>query len=133
MRPVPNTLSYRQLVAEGCRLHHGISTQYREAVRWFSASFAILALDTMLVALLAAQRWRQTGKLRYMAVSVLFAGLAPCWFAGGLMAGPMCTLYLLVPESTGEKTPGILSVSRQDKSRNRYPFRGYPESVRAPR
>jgi hypothetical protein len=82
----------------------GLSTQYREAVRWFSASFAILAMNTLLLALLAAQHWRQTGKVTYLAGSALFAGLAPCWFAGGLLAGPMCSLYLLGPEAADEKS-----------------------------
>ncbi|OAI51385.1 hypothetical protein AYO44_00825 [Planctomycetaceae bacterium SCGC AG-212-F19] len=77
----------------------GVTTQYREAVAWFSASFSILALDTMLLALLAAQQWRQTSRKRYIAGAALAAGLAPCWFASGILAGPICALYLALPDN----------------------------------
>src|SRR5206468_4244356 len=66
-----------------------------QAVYWFSASFSILTLDTLLLALLAAQRWRQTGRLQYLALSALWSALAPGWFASGILAGPLCCLYLL--------------------------------------
>src|SRR5262245_30255378 len=36
----------------------GVSSAYQEAVTWFAASFGVLSLDTFLLALLAAQRWR---------------------------------------------------------------------------
>ncbi|MBY0525148.1 MAG: hypothetical protein K2R98_17210 [Gemmataceae bacterium] len=73
----------------------GVSSQYKEAVTWFAASFAVLALDTVLLALLAAQRWRQTGKAWHLAPCILWTALAPCWFASGILAGPLCVLYLL--------------------------------------
>src|SRR5262249_10878848 len=40
----------------------GVTSVYHQAVWWFAASFSVLALDTMLVALLATQAWRSTGK-----------------------------------------------------------------------
>ena len=40
----------------------GVTAVYQQAVYWFAASFAVLTLDTILLALLAAQRWRQTGR-----------------------------------------------------------------------
>jgi hypothetical protein len=73
----------------------GISAIYHQAVTWFAASFSILALDMLLLALLAAQTWRQTGRLRHLASCVLATGLAPCWFASGILAGPICCLFLL--------------------------------------
>lgn len=73
----------------------GISAVYQEAVYWYAASPALLALGTALLALLAAQRWRQTGSWGYLALSALWAMLAPGWFAGGILAGPLCCLYLL--------------------------------------
>lgn len=73
----------------------GVSTVYQQAVYWFAASFAVLALDTLLLALLAAQRWRQTGRTRHLLLCVLWCFLAPGWFASGILAGPMCCLYLL--------------------------------------
>jgi hypothetical protein len=86
----------------------GVSSGYAEAVYWFSASFSILALDTMLLALLAAQRWRLTGRARYLAWSVLWVALAPTWFASGILAGPFCALYLLLPEESPPAPPGQL-------------------------
>jgi hypothetical protein len=73
----------------------GVTTVYHQAVWWFAASFAILALDTMLLGLLAAQRWRQTGRGIYLDLTVLACLLAPGWFAIGILAGPLCFLYLL--------------------------------------
>jgi hypothetical protein len=73
----------------------GVTTVYQQAVYWFSSSFSILALDTTLVALLGAQSWRQTGRRLDLVSSALAAALAPAWFASGILAGPLCTLYLL--------------------------------------
>jgi hypothetical protein len=76
----------------------GVSTVYEQAVYWFSSSFSILTLDTLLLALLAAQSWRQTGRPVYLVLCGLGAALAPTWFASGILAGPLCTLYLLLPD-----------------------------------
>jgi hypothetical protein len=73
----------------------GVTTVYNQAVTWFSASFVVLALDTILLALLAAQRWRQTGHWRFLAWCAFWVALAPGWFATGILAGPLCCLYLL--------------------------------------
>jgi hypothetical protein len=80
----------------------GVTTQYREAVYWFSASFALLATDTLLVALLAAQRWRRTGHWPWLAGCALACALAQGWFASGILAGPLCCLYLL-PADRGHR------------------------------
>lgn len=73
----------------------GVTSQYEQAVSWFAASFAILALDTVLIALLCAQRWRQGGSVGWLVLCVVWSALAPCWFASGILAGALCTLYLL--------------------------------------
>ncbi len=73
----------------------GVTSVYHQAVWWFAASFAVLALDTMLLGLLAAQRWRQTGRGIYLDLTVLACLLAPGWFAIGILAGPLCCLYLM--------------------------------------
>jgi len=75
----------------------GVSSIYQQAVVWFAASFSVLALDTTLVALLAAQAWRQTGRWAYLALCLLACFLAPGWFASGILAGPLCAVYLLAP------------------------------------
>jgi hypothetical protein len=80
----------------------GVNTHYQNSVNWFSASFAVLALDTMLLGLLAAQRWRKTGSKRHLALSALWCALAPAWFATGVLAGPLATIYLLAPGDSGE-------------------------------
>jgi hypothetical protein len=74
-----------------------VTSVYHQAVWWFAASFAIFSLDTMLLGLLAVQRWRQTGRGLYLDLAVLACFLAPGWFALGILAGPMCCLYLLPP------------------------------------
>jgi hypothetical protein len=73
----------------------GVSSAYEQAVSWFAASFSVLALDTLLLALLAAQAWRRSGRIRCLLMSALAAALAPAWFASGILTGPLCTLYLL--------------------------------------
>jgi hypothetical protein len=74
----------------------GVTAVYQQAVWWFAAAFSVLALDTTLLALLAAQRWRQTGRALYLDLAVAAAALAPAWFAVGVLAGPLCCLYLLM-------------------------------------
>jgi hypothetical protein len=73
----------------------GVNTHYQNAVYWFAASFAVLALDTLLLGVLAAQRWRQTGRRRWLLLSAGWCALAPGWFGSGILAGPLCSLYLL--------------------------------------
>jgi hypothetical protein len=80
----------------------GVTGVYQQAVYWFSSSFSVLALDTLLLALLAAQRWRQTGRALYLDLAVVGCALAPGWFAIGILAGPLCCLYLLAPEPRAE-------------------------------
>jgi hypothetical protein len=76
----------------------GVSAVYHQAVSWFSASFSILAMDMLLLGLLAAQRWRQCGRWWSLGSCAAWCVLAPCWFATGVLAGPFCALYLLVPQ-----------------------------------
>jgi hypothetical protein len=79
----------------------GVNTHYEEAVTWFSASFGLLALDTLLLGLLAAQRYRQTGRWLHLAICACWVSLAPCWFGTGVLAGPLCVLYL-IPAGSGD-------------------------------
>ena len=79
----------------------GVSSVYQQAIVWFAASFSVLALDTILLALLAAQRWRQNRRRRWLLLSCLATALAPAWFASGILAGPLCALYLWPNESLG--------------------------------
>jgi hypothetical protein len=72
----------------------GVTLKYNEAVVWFAASFAVLAMNTLLLALLAAQRWRMQNRLRDLALCIVWSALAPGWFAIGILAGPLCCIYL---------------------------------------
>jgi hypothetical protein len=74
----------------------GVTSLYHQAIFWFAASFSLLALDTLLLALLAAQGWLQTRRWWWLAASALGTMLAPAWFASGVLAGPLCALYLLL-------------------------------------
>ncbi len=76
----------------------GVTSVYQQAVYWFAASFSVLALDTLLLALLAAQEYRRTGRPLYLGLCALGCALSPCWFASGVLAGPLCCLYLLPAE-----------------------------------
>jgi hypothetical protein len=73
----------------------GVSGAYYECVAWYSASFFVLCLDTIMLAMIAAQAWRHSGRLIFAASCVACCALAPGWFAGGVLAGPICALYLL--------------------------------------
>jgi hypothetical protein len=86
----------------------GVTSVYHQAVSWFAASFSVPTLVTLLLALLAAQSWRRTGRPVFLGLCTLAAGLAPGWFASGVLAGPLCCLYLVPlpegsPESPGSK------------------------------
>jgi hypothetical protein len=76
----------------------GVTSVYQQAVTWFASSFSVLALDTFLLALLAAQAWRRTGRALYLDATFLCCCLAPGWFASGILAGPLCFVYLLWPD-----------------------------------
>ena len=81
----------------------GVSAVYQQAVYWFAACFSVYALVFLLLALLAAQRYRFTGQWGWLAACVAACALAPCWFASGVLAGPLCCLYLLPTEREGRR------------------------------
>jgi hypothetical protein len=80
----------------------GVTTVYQQTVFWYAGNFALFGLVTTLLALLCAQRWRQTGRAIYMVWTVIGCALAPGWFAGGILAGPLCGLYLAIPRQKAE-------------------------------
>lgn len=77
----------------------GVTTIYQQATLWFSASFSLLAVDSLLLGLLAAQHWRQRGSRVAAVLCCVACLLAPTWFALGVLAGPLCALYLIFPET----------------------------------
>ncbi len=72
----------------------GITSVYHQAIAWYAASFQVLSLDMMLLALLAAQSWVRTGRWRWLVLCAFWNALAPAWFAIGVLGGPLCCLYL---------------------------------------
>ena len=93
----------------------GVSSVYQQAVFWFAASFSVYALDVLLLALLAGQRYRETGRLRWLIACMACCATAPCWFATGVLAGPLCCLYLLpLRRDTETGRQGDKETRRQD-------------------
>jgi hypothetical protein len=78
----------------------GVTSLYHQAVYWFAASFSVLALDTLLLTLLAAQQWLRTSRWWWLAACAFGSMLAPAWFASGILAGPLCACYLLFGSAT---------------------------------
>jgi hypothetical protein len=89
----------------------GVSAVYQQAVIWFAASFSVLSLDMLLLGLLAAQKWRQTGQTRQLAFCAAWCALAPGWFASGYLAGPFCSAYLAL-SGAGAGAPDDRSIRR---------------------
>jgi hypothetical protein len=77
----------------------GVTTTYYECVTWYSASFFTLALDIMLVALLAAQAHRRNRRWSSLAACAVCCALAPAFHGTALLAGVWCALYLLFKEA----------------------------------
>lgn len=73
----------------------GVTSTYYECVTWYSASFFTLALDTTLLALLAAQAFARTGRAGWLGTCAVCAAAAPAFHSTALPAGLWCALYLL--------------------------------------
>jgi hypothetical protein len=90
----------------------GVTTIYQQAVYWFAASFSLLALGTLLLGLLAAQNWRQSGHWQHISLATLCAFLAPMWFASGVLAGPLLSVYLFLTPSKQSEASATARSSR---------------------
>lgn len=73
----------------------GVTSVYQQAVTWFAASFSVITLDFFLLGLLAAQKVKKAGSTLAVLECFVWVMLAPAWFASGVLAGPLCSLYLL--------------------------------------
>jgi len=106
----------------------GVTAVYQQAIYWFAASYSVLALDMLLLALLAAQQHlradsplsagelqnqddaysvrqrRRAIRWSYLGLCTALCTFAPCWFASGILVGPFCCLYLL-PAQSSESFP----------------------------
>lgn len=72
----------------------GVSAVYLESVAWFAAAPNTACLATGCVALLAAQRWVQRGQWWNLPLTAAVCVIAPGWFGGGALIGPLVSLYL---------------------------------------
>jgi hypothetical protein len=72
----------------------GVSSVYMESVYWFAATPGVLCLATAVVGLLGAQRWLAGGRWG-LAVAGGAAAVAPGWFGGGVLVGPLLAVYLV--------------------------------------
>lgn len=73
----------------------GVSATYAEAIYWYAASPALASLLCGIVGLLGAQRYVQKRSRFGLLLAFLGPLLAPGWFAGGVLMGPMIALYLV--------------------------------------
>lgn len=76
----------------------GVTAAYQEAVNWYAASPALWAAAATVLALLAAQRWVQARSWVGLAAAAGWSAVAPAWFGGGVLTGPLCALYLVLGE-----------------------------------
>jgi hypothetical protein len=90
----------------------GVTSQFEEAVSWYSASFSLVSLLFVLLGLLLAQNWLRGGRRYHLLGCALGTALAASCFAGGALGGPLCALYLILP-STG----GVAPVRRGSRAR----------------
>src|SRR5262249_12963334 len=73
----------------------GVTSSYYECVTWYSASFFTLSLDAALIALLAAQSYRRSGRESRLAACAGACALAPAFHSTALLAGAWCGVYFL--------------------------------------
>jgi hypothetical protein len=72
----------------------GVTTTYYECVTWYSASFFTVALDAMLMGLLAAQAYARGGRPLALILCGVCCALAPAFHSTALIGGLCCALYL---------------------------------------
>lgn len=72
----------------------GITAAYQEALYWYAAHPPLWCVCCALLALTSADRWLASGRWWRLAEVGLWAFVAPCWFAGGVIVGPLVGLYL---------------------------------------
>jgi hypothetical protein len=74
----------------------GLTAAYQEALYWYAAHPPLWCVCCALLALTAADRWHESGRWWRLAEVGLWAFVAPCWFAGGVIVGPLVGLYLVL-------------------------------------
>mgnify|MGYP001036975951 CR=1 FL=1 len=72
----------------------GVTAVDQEAVFWYAAAPAVGAAAFTLAALLGAQSWVMRRSTVGLVGACMWSFLAPGWYAGGVLTGPLCALYL---------------------------------------
>lgn len=72
----------------------GVTAVYAEGVYWLAASPGVACVATAAVALLGGQRWVHEKRWTGLVTAVLASAVAPGWFGGGALVGPLVGLYL---------------------------------------
>jgi hypothetical protein len=72
----------------------GVTAVYQEAIHWYAACPAVGAAAFTMLALLAAQRWARRRRWPGLVGAAVWSMLAPGWYGGGILTGPLCAVYL---------------------------------------
>ena len=94
-----------QLAGIAGMIAFGITAAYQEALYWYAAHPPLWCVCCALLALNAADRWLESGRWRRLAEVGLWAFVASCWFAGGVIVGPLVGLYLAL---SGRRWAGLV-------------------------
>ncbi len=86
----------------------GVTAVYQEAVFWYAAAPAVGAAAFTLAALLGAQSWGMRRSGAGLVGACVWSLLAPGWYAGGVLTGPLCALYLW---STGRRVAAAVPLA----------------------
>lgn len=74
----------------------GVTAAYQEALYWYAAHPPLWCVCCALLGLMAADRWAALGQRRHLAGAAFWAFVAPAWFAGGVLVGPLLGAYLVL-------------------------------------
>jgi hypothetical protein len=72
----------------------GVTAAYQEALYWYAAHPPLWCVCCALLGLSAADRWAERGRWWRLALTAVWAFVAPAWFAGGALVGPLVGVYL---------------------------------------
>jgi len=72
----------------------GVTAAYQEAMYWYAAHPPLWCVCCALLGLMAADRWAARGRWWRLAGTAVWAFVAPAWFAGGALVGPLLGVYL---------------------------------------
>jgi hypothetical protein len=82
----------------------GFTSILWDTVGFYASTQALWSFLFVVLALIAARRYRRSGGIIALGLAIVSSLLAPCWWTGGILAGPVAALYLLLPaDATGRR------------------------------